>query len=202
MSDPNAPQNPEQVPPPPGYGAPQQPPVPPEQQPVPPQQPPAPQQPAAPQQPYVAPQQPPAPQQPYGAPQPPQQQPYGAPQQPYGAPQQPYGAPQQPYGAPQQPYGAPQYGQPYAPVAQKTPILSILALIGGIIGVISLGWGVLFGIAGIVLGFLGKSREPQAKGLWLTGIILGFVSVGLILLWILFIIIGAIASASLDYGSY
>ena len=206
MSDPNAPQNPEQVPPPPGYGAPQQPPVPPEQ-PVPPQQPPAPQQPAAPQQPYVAPQQPPAPQQPYGAPQPPQQpygapqQPYGAPQQqPYGAPQQPYGAPQQPYGAPQQPYGAPQYGQPYAPVAQKTPILSILALIGGIIGVISLGWGVLFGIAGIVLGFLGKSREPQARGFWLTGLILGFVSVGFIVLWILFIVISAIAAASYDYN--
>jgi len=100
----------------------------------------------------------------------------------------------------QPPYGAPQYGQPYAPTPSKTPILSILALIGGIVGVISVGWGVLFGIAGIVLGFLGKSREPQAKGFWLTGIILGFVSVAFILLWILIIVIGAIASASYNSG--
>ena len=133
----------------------------------------------------------------YGAP----QQPYGAPQQPYSAPQ-PYGAPQQPYGAPQQPYGAPAYGQPYAPSQQKTPILSILALIGGIIGVVSLGWAAFpFGIAGIVLSFFGRSREPQAKGLWLTGMILGFVSVALILLWILFIVLGAIASSA-DYYDY
>ncbi|HVX06464.1 hypothetical protein [Humibacter sp.] len=193
MSDPNAPQDPEQVPPAAPAG-PQQPPVQP--------------QPAAPQQPYGAPQQPPAPvppqpQQPYAAPgQPygsPAQQPYAAPQQPYGAPQ--YGPPQPQYGGPQQPpYGVPQYGQPYPPAPAKTPILSILALIGGIIGVISLGWGVLFGIAGIVLGFLGKSREPQARGFWLTGLILGFVSVGLIVLWILFIVISAIAAASYDYN--
>jgi hypothetical protein len=97
-------------------------------------------------------------------------------------------------------YGASQYGQTYPPATSKTPILSILSLVGGIIGVVSLGWGVLFGIAGIVLGFLGKSREPQARGFWLTGLILGFVSVGFIVLWILFIVISAIAAASYDYN--
>ena len=58
----------------------------------------------------------------------------------------------------------------------------------------------LFGIAGIVLGFLAKSREPRSRGLWLTGIILGFVSVALILFWILIIVITAIASASYNYS--
>jgi ABC-type branched-subunit amino acid transport system permease subunit len=75
-----------------------------------------------------------------------------------------------------------------------------LSLVGGILGVVSLGWGVIFGIAGIVLGFIGKRREPNAKGFWLTGIILGFVSVGLILLWILIIVLSAIATATYNYS--
>jgi hypothetical protein len=94
--------------------------------------------------------------------------------------------------APQSPYtgGAP---------AQKSPILSILSLVAGIIGVV--GFFVVFipivgpimqlviPAAAVVLGFLGKRREPWAsKGLWLTGIILGFVglAIGLISLigWI------------------
>jgi len=138
-----------------------------------------------------------APQQPYG------QQPYGQqPQQPYG--QQPYGQqPQQPYG--QQPYGqqpgqpgygqpaygqpAPGYAQPYATApATKSPILSILSLVGGIAGIVlnlAFGIGAVFGVAAIVLGFIGRTREPQAKGFWLTGIILGFVSVAIaIIFWI------------------
>lgn len=141
-----------------------------------------------------------APQQPYGQ-QP--QQPYGQqPQQPYG--QQPYGQqPQQPYQ--QQPYGqqpgqpaygqpaygqpAPGYAQPYGTApATKSPILSILSLVGGILGIVlnlAFGIGALFGVAAIVLGFIGRTKEPQAKGFWLTGIILGFVSVAIaIIFWI------------------
>lgn len=133
-----------------------------------------------------------APQQPYGQ-QP--QQPYG--QQPYGQqPQQPYG--QQPYGQqPGQPgYGQPAYGQPAPGYAQpyatapatKSPILSILSLVGGILGIVlnlAFGIGALFGVAAIVLGFIGRTKEPQAKGFWLTGIILGFVSVAIaIIFWI------------------
>ncbi|TFC43367.1 hypothetical protein E3O49_12955 [Cryobacterium shii] len=41
--------------------------------------------------------------------------------------------------------------------------------------------------AAVVLGFLGRSKEPQARGFWLTGIITGFVGVALalasILIW-------------------
>jgi len=138
-------------------------------------------------------QQPPAPgygQQPYG------QQPYG--QQPYGQqPGQPYGA-QPAYGQP-----APGYTQPYGQPAAKSPILSILSLVGGIVGLlINLVWGIgfLFGVAAVVLGFIGKNKEPHARGFWLTGIILGFVAIAIaIIYWIIL----AIVFASLaNYNTY
>jgi hypothetical protein len=93
-------------------------------------------------------------------------------------------------------YGAPGVN-PYAPAAPtaKPAILSILSLVAGIIGIIGLpvafvpfvgGIMALFLPAGaIVLGFLGKSKEPQARGFWLTGIITGFVGVAIALLSII-----------------
>jgi len=86
------------------------------------------------------------------------------------------------------PYVSPQ-ATPYAAApATKAPILSILSLVAGIIGI--LGFAVVFvpfvgsilGLpipaAAIVLGLIGKKKEPTAsKGLWLTGIILGVVGV-------------------------
>lgn len=143
-------------------------------------------------------QQPPAPG--YG------QQPYGQqPGQPYGQqPGQPYGQPgQQPYGQPAYGQPAPGYSQPYAQPAAKSPILSILSLVGGILGIVlNLAWGIgfLFGIAAIVLGFIGRNKEPQARGFWLTGIILGFVSIAIaIIYWIFLAII--FASIANNYPS-
>ncbi|MGO4592937.1 hypothetical protein AB4Z18_03850 [Leifsonia sp. 2TAF2] len=132
-------------------------------------------------------QQPPAPgyQQPYG-----QQPPAPGYQQPYG--QQPG---QQPYGQPAYGQPAPGYAQPYGQPAAKSPILSILSLVGGIVGIVlNLAWGIgfLFGIAAIVLGFIGRNKEPQARGFWLTGIILGFVSIAIaIIYWIILAVIFA-----------
>ena len=40
--------------------------------------------------------------------------------------------------------------------------------------------------AAVVLGFIGKKREPAAKGMWLTGIILGFVGIAIAVLSIVF----------------
>jgi hypothetical protein len=102
--------------------------------------------------------------------------------------------------APQPASGAtPQYA-PYtgAPATgTKSPVLSIISLVAGIVGVV--GFFVVFipivgGVmqllipgAAVVLGFLGKKKEPAAKGMWLTGIVLGFVGVGIgllsIILW-------------------
>ena len=120
------------------------------------------------------------------------QQPYGQqPGQPYG--QQPYGQqPGQPYGQPAYGQPAPGYQQPYGQPAAKSPILSILSLVGGIVGiVINLAWGigVLFGIAAVVLGFIGRNKEPQARGFWLTGIILGFVSIVIAIIYWIFLVI-------------
>jgi hypothetical protein len=78
----------------------------------------------------------------------------------------------------------------------KSPILSILSMIGGILGVLAgvVGSGLLFSVAGVVLGHIGQRKEPEAKGFWLTGLITGYVGVLLnlivlgiwIALWILF----------------
>lgn len=101
------------------------------------------------------------------------------------------------------PYGA-------APGAQaaKAPVLSIISLIAGILGFLG-AWIAFFPIVGImawpvpiaavILGFLGKRKEPQAaKGLWLTGIILGFVSLAICLLGL---VVWVVAFASADWSS-
>jgi len=103
----------------------------------------------------------------------------------------------QPTPPPSTPYGS-------APAPAKSPVLSILSLIFGILGVVLslflFGSGVLPGAAGVVLGFLGRSKEPQAKGMWLTGIITGFVAVAIaIVVWIGLAIIAGIVGANSNY---
>ncbi|HEY8591105.1 MAG TPA: DUF4190 domain-containing protein [Naasia sp.] len=118
-------------------------------------------------------------------------------QNPPPPPQEPPYAAQPASSQPAPQYGSPPAAQPQyaaytgAPAAgTKSPILSILSLVAGIIGVV--GFFVVFipivgsilqlfiPAAAVVLGFLGKKREPfAAKGLWLTGIILGFVGLAI-----------------------
>lgn len=98
-------------------------------------------------------------------------------------------------------YTAPAYAT--AP-ASATPILSILSLIGGIVGILA-SWfyfGLLFSIAAIVLGFIGKKKEPAAKGFWLTGIILGFVGIAIGLISIIVTIIAFAVLASYSGTQY
>lgn len=102
--------------------------------------------------------------------------------QPYA--QQPYA--QQPYG--QQPYGVQPYGQPgtlpnYAPYATPGPPqgLSIGSLVCGVAGLLFTlgGFGFLPGLAAVITGTMAKNRQPWARNLWLTGLITGWISVGL-----------------------
>ncbi|MGC2941469.1 MULTISPECIES: DUF4190 domain-containing protein [unclassified Brevibacterium] len=146
----------------------------------------------------------------YGAPNDPYgQNHYGDNQGQYGAPNDPYG--QNPYDANAQGYDANQYGQqpayagadgssdqfipanPNAAYGQypsgsggntSKNIWGILALIGGIVGILGafvFGGGALFGIAAVIFGFVGLSAVKKGlannKGLNITGIILGIVSV-------------------------
>jgi hypothetical protein len=105
----------------------------------------------------------------------------------------------------------PPAAQPAAPApapSGPTPILSIISLVAGIVGVI--GFAIVFvpivgsilqlfiPAAAVVLGFLGKKREPFApKGLWTAGIILGFVGLAIAVISLI-VWIGLIATV----GSY
>lgn len=75
-----------------------------------------------------------------------------------------------------------------AGAAKPSTILSLLSMIGGIAGLVlacCFGAGILFAIAGIVLGFLGKNKE-NARGMAMTGIITGFAGAALsVIMWIL-----------------
>lgn len=91
-----------------------------------------------------------------------------------------------------------------APAPGKSPVLSILSLIFGILGVVLslflFGTGFIPGVAAVVLGFLGRRKEPQAKGMWLTGLITGFVAVALaIIIWIGLAVLVGLAGSSSHY---
>lgn len=145
---------------------------------------------------------------PYG-PVPPSQPPQGGQVTPYGTPDQsPYGGPS-PYGAPPAgpaPYGAapgpgPAYGaapygspNPYLqqPQQHRTNPLAIVAICcagGGFL----LQWVLpFFGlgmVAGVVCGHIALSQisrtGEQGRGLALTGVIIGYVGIGIGLLWTL-----------------
>jgi len=99
---------------------------------------------------------------------------------------------------------------PYAGTpAKKQPLLSIFAMIAGLIGLVGspvafiplLGGflGLFFPAAAVVLGYLGRKKEPQARGFWLTGIITGFVAIALM---ILSIVLWAIIFASVRTNGY
>jgi hypothetical protein len=98
--------------------------------------------------------------------------------------QAPYGAPQ--YGAPQ--YGAPPYGVPYG-MPPKTNGLAIASLVCSLVVIFGVGC-----VLGIIFGFVAKSQIRQSNGtqkgngLATAGIIIGFVAIGL---FILFVIIAA-----------
>ena len=96
------------------------------------------------------------------------------------------------------PYQAGSASNPYqaatGPAEPKT--LSIISMITGIVGVISFGYFGLASIAALILGYMGKRREPSARAFWLTGIITGWVGVALMIIVIGFWIVVTIAAIS------
>lgn len=85
--------------------------------------------------------------------------------------QQSYGQPaQSPY------YAASGYGQPMPPRG-----LSIASMVCGIVGVVLSFFfiGFLPALAGVILGHIGRKKEPEARGFSLTGIITGYVGITL-----------------------
>ena len=60
--------------------------------------------------------------------------------------------------------------------------------------------GLLPAIAAIIVGHIAGRREPQGRPFWLTGLITGYVALGISLIWGVFfigaIILGMVASSS------
>ncbi|TLF34183.1 DUF4190 domain-containing protein, partial [Microbacterium sp. 5K110] len=115
------------------------------------------------------------------------------------------------YGAPTAPaYGAPTYGQPYgaAPfgAAVRTNTLSIISLVASIAGFLLI-LPIIGPIAGVITGHISlaqiKRTGEKGRGMALAGTIVGWVSIALIVLFviILFVGIGIAASNSSRYGS-
>jgi hypothetical protein len=100
------------------------------------------------------------------------------------------------------PPAAPAYA-PGAPVKQG---LSLTAFILGIAAVV-FSWvfvfGLLVGIAGLIISVIARKREPQAPN-WmkLLGLILSIVGLVIAAIVTIFTIIGFIALASIGYNSY
>ena len=97
------------------------------------------------------------------------------------------------------PYGTAN-GSPYAS-AGTSPAqgLSLASMILGIVGVI-LSWvfvGFLAALAAVIMGHLAQRRQPQAKPYWLTGIITGYVGIGITLLMVLLVVVPLIFLFSL-----
>ena len=106
-----------------------------------------------------------------------------------------------PYGTPLPPAPGtvpPAYSYAPAPVVPRT--LSLVGMILGIVGlVVSLfawGFGFILSAPAVVLGFLGRRREPAARGFALTAIITGFAGIALSLIFLVItIVIFAVAVA-------
>lgn len=107
------------------------------------------------------------------------------------------------------PDGSPAAPSPYTPPVAKSQVLSILSLVAGIVAfagsaIVFIPFvgsilGLPIPIAAIVLGLLGRKREPQAnRALWLFGIILGAISLLFAILAIIFWIIAIGSSSGYD----
>jgi hypothetical protein len=99
----------------------------------------------------------------------------------YGAPPaQPappaYGAPQ-PYGA-QPAYGQPAYAQQPAGPAQGLAVTSMVLGLVGLLGSF-IGLGFLPALAGVITGHFAQRRQPWARGFWITGLITGYIGLGI-----------------------
>lgn len=75
-------------------------------------------------------------------------------------------------------------------------------MVCGIAGVVLslFGLGLLPALAGVITGHLAQKRQPWAKAMWLTGIITGYVGVGISLLTgLFFLLVFLVALGSVSY---
>jgi hypothetical protein len=121
-----------------------------------------------------------------------------------------------PYASSQQNAPMPPPAQPYAPAynqagyyAQPTPPrgLAIASMVTGIVGVFfSLfeGFGFLSSLAAVITGHLARKRQPYARGMWMTGLICGYIGLAFSLIWfaVLIIVIAIGVSTAASGGDF
>jgi hypothetical protein len=125
---------------------------------------------------------------------------------PYAA-TQPYPPPPPPppvyVAQPGQPYAPPYTAGYYAP-PQAPRGLAIASMVTGIVGVFFAlieGIGFLPSLAAVITGHIARKRQPEARGMWMTGLICGYIGLGISLIWIVVLIgIFVIAVASVGPG--
>jgi hypothetical protein len=82
---------------------------------------------------------------------------------------------------------APGYPQPYAGGYAPTPPqgMSIASLVCGIAGVLLslFSFGFLPALAAVILGHMAQKRQPHAKAMWMTGLVTGYIGIGISILW-------------------
>jgi hypothetical protein len=107
-------------------------------------------------------------------------QPYGQQPQPYGQAPQQYGQP--PYGQPA--YGPPPYGYGYPP-PQRTNGMAIASMVLGILWLYWVG-----SILALIFGYIAKrqirERGESGGGMATAGIVLGWVGIGILVVFIVF----------------
>lgn len=99
--------------------------------------------------------------------------------------QTPPAPPVPPAAAPQQ-----QANSPYATGPSLPKGLSITSMVAGIGGLLLsfVGIGFLAAVAAVICGHLAQKREPYARPFWLTGLITGYVGIGLAVLFLLLLL--------------
>jgi len=136
---------------------------------------------------------------------PPVEPPPAAPAQPPAAPPPPAaGSPYAPTAGspyappPPAPYGAAGYAaQPAAP-AQGLAIASLACGIGGLL-LVFIGFGFFASVAAVITGHLAQRRQPYARGFWITGLITGYIGIGIGLIFGLVLLLSIVAVFSTSY---
>ena len=82
-----------------------------------------------------------------------------------------------------------------AGAAQPSNALSVFSMLAGIAGII-LGVSLIISVAAVVMGHIASKKQPYARGFWLTGLIAGYVGIGLFVLFIAAVVVYAIDRAN------
>jgi len=102
-----------------------------------------------------------------------------------------------PYSQPTAPTAPPAYGYApgYAPVAAAPQGLSLTSMITGIASIVLalFSLGLFPGIAAVITGHMAQKRQPWARGMWLTGLITGYIGVGISLIYGLIVVLALVA---------